>query len=296
MMLPFLLLVSSSLGARIPTRLHKGSSQPSLVVSSTTLASPGYVEVSWTGYTPQPRDYIALYVTREPIDAALASIRAPSPSALLSKIRLELAYQAPVKYWRIHELPSGSVVGDSGRLRSYMINLRNPQFFVLVQARNESESDPTLGLGTPIAVSNFVAFANPREPMAVHKQLTGRQGEVRILWTQGLASTAASLFSSSLTTHDRALEGGAANNFCTDDAGPQVRWSEDPAHFVLRACASTFVYSVDEMCGAPANGQGWVDPGAMHAAHLTGMQPRDTVWYIVGDPRCVHAPVPRGDP
>lgn len=37
------------------------------------------------------------------------------------------------------------------------------------------------------------------------------------------------------------------------------------------------------MCGAPANSVGWVDPGVMHVAKLTGLTPGQMYYYRFGD-------------
>lgn len=36
------------------------------------------------------------------------------------------------------------------------------------------------------------------------------------------------------------------------------------------------------MCGGPAAGEGWLDPGALHRAALQGLQPDTEYFYIYG--------------
>ena len=45
------------------------------------------------------------------------------------------------------------------------------------------------------------------------------------------------------------------------------------------------------MCGAPANSTGWVDPGWLNYAALTGLQPGTRYYYAVGDPVSQHPSV-----
>ena len=45
-------------------------------------------------------------------------------------------------------------------------------------------------------------------------------------------------------------------------------------------------YTQLQMCGAPANGSGWVDPGFLNFAAMTDLLPSTRYYYSVGDPVC----------
>lgn len=47
--------------------------------------------------------------------------------------------------------------------------------------------------------------------------------------------------------------------------------------------ARTATYTADDMCGGPATGEGFLDPGMLHTALLTGLEPGERYWYRVGD-------------
>ena len=50
--------------------------------------------------------------------------------------------------------------------------------------------------------------------------------------------------------------------------------------FALHGCMGVS----QELCGPPATTDGWMDPGLLHAAVLTGLHPGTRYYYIYGDP------------
>ena len=65
--------------------------------------------------------------------------------------------------------------------------------------------------------------------------------------------------------------------------------SENKTAFVCRfKCfpptqAYSYSYSASDMCGSPAIDFGYRDPGLLHRAKLTGLQPGSTYYYTCGD-------------
>lgn len=71
----------------------------------------------------------------------------------------------------------------------------------------------------------------------------------------------------------------------TRDAGrPVVRWGRVAGRTDQENGGSFGTYTQLQMCGAPANSTGWVDPGWLNYAALTGLQPGMRYFYTVGDP------------
>ncbi|GBF94969.1 inactive purple acid phosphatase-like [Raphidocelis subcapitata] len=64
---------------------------------------------------------------------------------------------------------------------------------------------------------------------------------------------------------------------------PVVRWGARKGRLDRTAPAGSRTYTRDEVCGPPANGVGWSDPGLVHTAVLTGLEPGATYYYRFGD-------------
>lgn len=88
-----------------------------------------------------------------------------------------------------------------------------------------------------------MTFANYNEPTQGRIMLTGRPSEMRVMWTTLNASR------------------------------PAVRFGTATGQLTLTAAASSSTYHREQLCGAPANADGWRDPGLLHSAVLTGLRP-----------------------
>lgn len=70
----------------------------------------------------------------------------------------------------------------------------------------------------------------------------------------------------------------------TRDVGsPVVTYGTEPGRHIFAAPATTDTYTRGQMCGAPANREGWMDPGSIHTAAMTGLLPGQRYYYSVGD-------------
>ena len=69
-----------------------------------------------------------------------------------------------------------------------------------------------------------------------------------------------------------------------DAKDPQVQWGNSSGIYTEIVNSKFDSYSRDDMCGSPANATGWSDPGLLHRALLTGLDPGARVFYRVGDP------------
>jgi hypothetical protein len=52
--------------------------------------------------------------------------------------------------------------------------------------------------------------------------------------------------------------------------------------YVSFPAGTTKTYTRADLCGAPANGTGYFDPGSLHTAAMTGLQPSTKYYYIYG--------------
>lgn len=68
-----------------------------------------------------------------------------------------------------------------------------------------------------------------------------------------------------------------------DFGKPVVRWSTASGNGQRENNGSFLTYTRLQMCGAPANSTGWVDPGALNYAAMTDLQPNTRYYYSVGD-------------
>lgn len=72
--------------------------------------------------------------------------------------------------------------------------------------------------------------------------------------------------------------------WATRDAGqPVARYGSSPDALAFTVPASSASYCAQDMCGPPASTAGFVDPGVLHTATLSGLRPGQQYWYQVGD-------------
>lgn len=63
---------------------------------------------------------------------------------------------------------------------------------------------------------------------------------------------------------------------------PFVRFGYRPGKLIFSIPATTETYTRAQLCGAPANAEGWIDPGQLHTAVLSGLTPETRYYYAVG--------------
>jgi len=105
-----------------------------------------------------------------------------------------------------------------------------------------------------IALSQMIDFQNHNEPLQAHLSLTNDPSAMVLIWV--------------------------TKN--TNSAG--VKWGFSPNNYTFSSWSvSSSSYTTKEMCGAPANSTGWMDPGMVHRATLSGLVPNQKYYYIYGD-------------
>ncbi len=68
-----------------------------------------------------------------------------------------------------------------------------------------------------------------------------------------------------------------------NSSAPEARWGLQSGKYTAKAAASSMTYTKEDLCGAPANAQGWLDPGTLHKALMTDLQAGQRYFYIYGD-------------
>ena len=71
-----------------------------------------------------------------------------------------------------------------------------------------------------------------------------------------------------------------------NSSAPEVRWGLKSGTYTAKAAATSITYTKEDLCGAPANAQGWLDPGTLHKALMTDLQAGQRYFYIYGDEVC----------
>jgi len=166
--------------------------------------------------------------------------------ALVVPADADVRSTAPAKYKNCRDAVPAASGSAQPTLRFRALNMRQPFRFVLFRD----------GLSYPVAVakSEAVGFMNYNEPTQGHIALTATPGEMKAQWV----------------TRD-AVEAAA------------VRWGRSHDNLRHAAPAAAHTYTKDDLCGEPATSVGWVDPGVMHSATMTGLMPDTQYFYQYGD-------------
>ncbi|EES16213.1 hypothetical protein BDA96_08G155000 [Sorghum bicolor] len=153
---------------------------------------------------------------------------------------------APIKYQFANFTNDGYNKTGKGYLKLQLINQREDFSFALFSG----------GLLKPklIAVSNKVAFANPKAPVYPRLAQGKSWNEMTVTWTSGYDIT---------------------------EAVPFVEWGEKGGRRFL-APAGTLTFDRNSMCGAPARTVGWRHPGYIHTSYLKDLWPDSPYTYRLG--------------
>ncbi|XP_016453618.1 putative inactive purple acid phosphatase 27 [Nicotiana tabacum] len=112
------------------------------------------------------------------------------------------------------------------------------------------------GLSNPklIAISNYIAFANPKAPLYPRLALGKSWDIMTVTWTSG---------------------------YNIDEAVPFVEWGWK-GQLQQRSPAGTLTFHRNSMCGPPARTVGWRDPGFIHTSFLKDLWPNVVHTYKLG--------------
>lgn len=72
-------------------------------------------------------------------------------------------------------------------------------------------------------------------------------------------------------------------NSRSNDPSACVRYGTSSGAYTKQATAVAHTFKSSDVCGAPANAEGWIDPGWMYDAKLTGLtETGQTIYYVYG--------------
>ncbi|GJN41088.1 hypothetical protein PR202_gn00414 [Eleusine coracana subsp. coracana] len=148
----------------------------------------------------------------------------------------------------------------SGNMSFLLINQRSDYAFGLFSG---GKDNPKL-----IAVSNKISFANPKAPVFPRLAQGKEWNEMAVTWTSG---------------------------YNINEAYPFVEWRMKGEENSKRTPAGTLTYTRRQLCGKPANAEGYRDPGFIHTAFLKDLWPNreydETSEYRICSHSSVYNPV-----
>lgn len=213
------------------------SSEVLISVSPKTLVKSGdSVTIRWSGDdSPSKLDWIGIY----------------SPATSSHDDFIGYVFLSSSPGW---ENGSGSISIPLVNLRStYQFRIFRWNESEIDDARTDADHNPLPGTGRVAAVSEKVGFEPGRGPEQVHLSLTGRDGEMRVMFVTG-------------DRKDCFVRYGLTRNNMDQVAGTRVRR-----------------YEREHMCGAPANqSTGWRDPGFIHDGVMVNLMDGKKYFYQVG--------------
>uniref|UniRef100_A0A2P2LMK8 Purple acid phosphatase n=1 Tax=Rhizophora mucronata TaxID=61149 RepID=A0A2P2LMK8_RHIMU len=198
----------------------------------------GWVTVEFSSPIPSVDDWIGVF---SPANFSASTCPAETPRSFPP-----LLCSAPIKFqYANYSSPEYKDTGK-GLLRLQLINQRSDFSFALF----------TGGFFNPklVAVSNAVAFMNPRAPVYPRLAQGKAWDEMTVTWTSG---------------------------YGINEAEPFVELRSKGGD-TIRYPAGTLTFERGSMCGAPARTVGWRDPGYIHTSFLTELWPNALYIYKLG--------------
>ncbi|XBI82468.1 hypothetical protein VPH35_091150 [Triticum aestivum] len=153
---------------------------------------------------------------------------------------------APIKY-KLGNCEPDFLRTGGGNTSFLVINQRSDYAFGLFSG---GKDNPKL-----LAVSNKISFANPKAPVFPRLSQGKQWNEMAVTWTSG---------------------------YNIGEAYPFVEWRMKGEETSKRTPAGTLTFTRGHLCGNPARGQGYRDPGFVHTAFLKDLWPNREYSYQIG--------------
>ncbi|CAA3027841.1 probable inactive purple acid phosphatase 27 [Olea europaea subsp. europaea] len=163
-----------------------------------------------------------------------------------SEVQAPYTCSAPIKYKYANHSNPDYTSTKKASVRFQLINQREDFSFALFAG---GLSNPKLK-----AISNSIAFANPKAPVYPRLAHGKSWDEMTVTWTSG---------------------------YNIDEAIPFVEWGWKGKE-QKRSPAGTLTFEQNSMCGPPASTVGWRDPGFIHTSHLKDLWPNIKHTYRLG--------------
>lgn len=177
----------------------------------------------------------------------LSGVEEPSKNdwiGVFSPVPTSFTLITPVKYQFCNASQDYMSTGSASFSFS-LLNMHADYIFVLF--RNGTQY-PSVS-----AVSNQVTFQNLNEPLQGHLAFTAQPSQIRLSWAFGY-----------------------------EEIPQYVEWGVKSGNYEFSQHASWSTYSINDVCGPPANTIGWRDPGFLATAVLSNLQPSQTYFYRYG--------------
>lgn len=153
--------------------------------------------------------------------------------------------KAPVKYIKASESPDYLSTG-SGNLDIYLVNHRDDMRIYFLNGFPS--------ILNVIGKTDIIKNINPNEPLYPHLALTPIETEMSVQWVSG-----------------------------SNKGIPTVKYGQESGVYKNVITGQSTTYTQDEMCNAPANSVGWMDPGYFHEVIINGLENGQLYYYVFGD-------------
>ena len=224
-----------------------------LVVNATTVRSGDAVRVTWSGVAEADRANCLLGVWT-PGDANTSCVGADFPSAHSQYGGMPNVATYPATYVACVDADPAFGATGGGSYEERLLSMRATSSYVLLaDALGYGNQPRTLARSAPISFLDVDAPAHGHIGLVVQGGAAAPGAApgaaVRVMWQQSRAGAAA---------------GGAAD-------APRLEWGSASGQYTMQRAARARGYTRGDLCGGPANIEGWVDPGVFLDAQVDGL-------------------------
>ncbi len=142
------------------------------------------------------------------------------------------------------------------------------------------------------ANSSVITNAAPNAPQHGHLALTGVESEM-LIQVHPYSAQPKCFMHLTITSVARGMSTQGLTllflraQWTTRDKGsPEVQWGLSASSLTHTAAGAGFTYNQSNLCGAPATTDGWVDPGYLQVAKMTGLKDSTRYYYKYGQVSC----------